>query len=252
MINENIPETIILAIGESCGKIMSNMVLDNAVGISTIDIDSKTKPFINEEFILQNKDEIVTIFSSTDIVFVISNNLEQSTLAVLEMAKDNGSLAIPILVDTDNYKIKYLSYSTIIINEKEGISISVLISQAIDAITKTIIGNENFDIILDFSDLKEIMSIAGISVVNTMEYTGESAAREAIESAIRVGQSIKGVKGALVYFEINPDYPMLELFDSIKIIEDAVNEDTNIIFSTSTDSSLDINYVKVSLILTGL
>jgi len=252
LINENIPETIILAIGESCGKIMSNMVLDNAVGISTIDIDSKTKPFINEEFILQNKDEIVTIFSSTDIVFVISNNLEQSTLAVLEMAKDNGSLAIPILVDTDNYKIKYLSYSTIIINEKEGISISVLISQAIDAITKTIIGNENFDIILDFSDLKEIMSIAGISVVNTMEYTGESAAREAIESAIRVGQSIKGVKGALVYFEINPDYPMLELFDSIKIIEDAVNEDTNIIFSTSTDSSLDINYVKVSLILTGL
>ena len=248
----NIPKTIIIAIGENSGKLIPNIVLNNIMDISTINIDSKTKPFIDEKFISQNQDKITSIFSSTDIVFVISYNLNKTSLDILNMATNNNVLAIPILIGTDEHKENYSSYLTLIIDTADNKKLPVLISQAINAITQTIIGNEEIDIILDYSDLKEVMSIPGMAITNTVEYTGKSAGIESMKALINLELSIQNAKGALICFGVNPDFPIAELFGSIEILKNPVNEDTNIIFSTSTDSSLASDYVKTTLILTGL
>ncbi|MCB4747888.1 MAG: cell division protein FtsZ, partial [Sulfurovum sp.] len=63
--------------------------------------------------------------------------------------------------------------------------------------------------------------------------------------------SIDGAMGVLVHFDIHPDYPIMEIGESMGIVEESVDGDASVIFGTTTNSDMEIDEVKITIIATG-
>jgi len=57
--------------------------------------------------------------------------------------------------------------------------------------------------------------------------------------------------GVLVHFDIHPDYPIMEIGEAMSIIEESADEDASVIFGTTTNPSMDIDEVKITIVATG-
>jgi len=57
--------------------------------------------------------------------------------------------------------------------------------------------------------------------------------------------------GVLVHFHMHPDFPLLEMNEAMQVIEESADEDADIIFGTTTDETLSMDYIRVTLVATG-
>jgi cell division protein FtsZ len=89
---------------------------------------------------------------------------------------------------------------------------------------------------------------AGYSSGNNAAY---DAAKAAIESPLLDNISIDGAMGVLVHFDIHPDYPIMEIGEAMNIIEESADEDASVIFGTTTNESMDIDEVRITIVATG-
>lgn len=130
-----------------------------------------------------------------------------------------------------------------------------VLAKAVNGISGVILNYGNNDINVDFADLKTVMSHRGLALMGTGEAKGENAASEAIKDAINSplfdNLSINGAMGVLVNFEINRDYPFLEINGAMGLVEEAAHQDANIIFGTQTSEDIALDSVKVTIIATG-
>jgi cell division protein FtsZ len=106
---------------------------------------------------------------------------------------------------------------------------------------------------LDFADVKTIMKDAGSALMAIGYGTGETrcidAAKEAIESPL-LEMNIQGATGVLYNITGGSNLTLLETSEAAEIIRAAVDEDAEIIYGTSIDSSLG-DGVTITLIATG-
>lgn len=130
-----------------------------------------------------------------------------------------------------------------------------VLAKAVNGISGVILNYGNNDINVDFADLKTVMSHKGLALMGTGEAKGENAASEAIKDAINSplfdNLSINGAMGVLVNFEINRDYPFLEINGAMGLVEEAAHQDANIIFGTQTSDDIALDSVRVTIIATG-
>lgn len=130
-----------------------------------------------------------------------------------------------------------------------------VLAKAVNGISGVILNYGNNDINVDFADLKTVMSHKGLALMGTGEAKGENAASEAIKDAINSplfdNLSINGAMGVLVNFEINRDYPFLEINGAMGLVEEAAHQDANIIFGTQTSDDIAPDSVRVTIIATG-
>ncbi len=63
---------------------------------------------------------------------------------------------------------------------------------------------------------------------------------------------INKVAGFLVHFTIHPDMSMLELADAMEILYENSDSESDIFWGTTTNKSLNQNYIKVIILLTGV
>lgn len=130
-----------------------------------------------------------------------------------------------------------------------------VLAKAVNGISGVILNYGNNDINVDFADLKTVMSHKGLALMGTGEAKGENAASEAIKDAINSplfdNLSINGAMGVLVNFEINRDYPFLEINGAMGLVEEAAHQDANIIFGTQTSEDIALDSVRVTIIATG-
>ena len=77
------------------------------------------------------------------------------------------------------------------------------------------------------------------------------AAKAAIESPLLDNISIDGAMGVLVHFDIHPDYPIMEIGEAMSIIEESADEDAFVIFGTTTNSNMDVDEARITIIATG-
>jgi cell division protein FtsZ len=77
------------------------------------------------------------------------------------------------------------------------------------------------------------------------------AAKAAIESPLLDNISIDGAMGVLVHFDIHPDYPIMEIGEAMNIVEESADEDASVIFGTTTNESMDIDEVRITIVATG-
>jgi len=99
------------------------------------------------------------------------------------------------------------------------------------------------------------MSHKGMALMGVGEHEGENAAYEAIKAAIESplldNMSINGAMGILVHFYMHPDFPMMEITEAMDVIEESAHEDADVIWGTSTDASLAVDYIKITIVATG-
>src|SRR5438270_5015338 len=105
---------------------------------------------------------------------------------------------------------------------------------------------------LDFADVKAIMSHAGSALMAIGRAAGENRAVEAAMAAISsplLEASISGAKGVL--FNIaGSDYTLYEVDQAARVIQEAADQDANIIFGAVIDERLG-DEMQITVIATG-
>jgi len=235
----------------------------------------------------ENYDDLKEKLKGYDIVF-IATGLGGGTGTgaapiIAKVAKEVGALTIGVvtkpflfegkkrmaLAEEGLSKLKEYTDSIIVIPNNKLTSIidsSIGIKDAFkivdEVLAKAVIGISDViqlhgtnDVNLDFADVKTIMEYKGIALMGIGESKGENAAFMAIEKAVNSPLleeiNIDGAMGILVNFYINPKYPLLDITNSMNLIYENVDENANVMFGTTTNESIPIDEVKVTIIATG-
>lgn len=245
------------------------------------------KPEIGKESALESYDEVRAILEGADIVFVAAGlgggTGTGAAPVIAQIAKEVGALTISVvtkpftfegrkrtkLADSGLEELKKESDSIVVIPNDKLLSIvdrklgmkesfklvDSVLSQAVSGTSGIILSSGENDINLDFADLKTVMSHRGMALMGMGEYQGENSAYEAIKCAIESplldNMSINGAMGVLVHFFIHPDFPMLELSEAMEVVHESADEEAEVIFGTTTDSSLAVDFVRITLVATG-
>jgi cell division protein FtsZ len=107
---------------------------------------------------------------------------------------------------------------------------------------------------LDLADVKTIMSGMGLAMMGTGVAEGDDraieAARRAISSPLLEGANVNGARGVIINITGGPDLSLIEVSTASTIVQEAADEDANIIFGAVVDPSLK-GMVKITVIATG-
>src|SRR5437870_477352 len=107
---------------------------------------------------------------------------------------------------------------------------------------------------LDFADVKTIMAGMGLAMMGTGIAEGQDrameAARRAISSPLLEGASVNGARGVIINVTGGPDLSLVEVSEASSIVQEAADEDANIIFGAVVDPTLT-GKVKITVIATG-
>ncbi|HEX2122635.1 MAG TPA: cell division protein FtsZ, partial [Thermoanaerobaculia bacterium] len=110
------------------------------------------------------------------------------------------------------------------------------------------------EINLDFADVKTIMHGMGMALMGTGVSSGEhravEAAQRAISSPLLEEASIEGAKGVLINVTGGSDMTLFEVHEAASVIQEAADEEANIIFGTVIDPRIK-DEIKVTVIATG-
>jgi cell division protein FtsZ len=107
---------------------------------------------------------------------------------------------------------------------------------------------------LDFADVRTIMSGMGLAMMGTGISEGPDrameAARKAISSPLLEGTSVNGSRGVIINVTGGPDLSLVEVSEASLIVQEAADEEANIIFGAVVDPALK-GKVKITVIATG-
>ena len=121
--------------------------------------------------------------------------------------------------------------------------------------SEVILNPGNSDINTDFADVKTIMQHKGMALMGIGRAKGEDAARRALEDAIDSPLldkvSLNGAKGILIHFNIHPQVSLFAINDVMGSINDRMDSNAEIIFGTTSDSTLEKDEVKITIVATG-
>jgi len=93
------------------------------------------------------------------------------------------------------------------------------------------------------------MALMGTGV-SSGEHRAVEAAQRAISSPLLEEASIEGAKGVLINITGGPDMTLFEVHEAASIIQEAADEEANIIFGTVIDAALG-DEIRVTVIATG-
>ncbi|MCV6608757.1 MAG: cell division protein FtsZ [Campylobacterales bacterium] len=139
---------------------------------------------------------------------------------------------------------------------KESFSmVDAVLTRAVSGISSIVLPSGNEGINTDFADLSTVMSHKGLALMGMGQAEGEDSAYEALKTAIQSplldDLTINGAMGVLVHFQMNPDYPLVAINQAMNLVFDSADEDADVIFGTSVDSSLENDFIKVTIVATG-
>ena len=107
---------------------------------------------------------------------------------------------------------------------------------------------------LDFADVSTIMSRMGLAIMGTGVGRGETraidAATRAISSPLLEDVSVDGARGVLVNVTGGHDISMIEVSEAASVVQQAADEDANIIFGAVVDPQME-GEIKITVIATG-
>jgi len=106
--------------------------------------------------------------------------------------------------------------------------------------------NEN-DINIDIADIDILIN--GKEKIFVGLSKNENSITNSINSVKDFNQPLTDAKSVLVHFTLHPNYPIMEVYEAMQSINDSVHKDADVLFGTTSDSSLDEDYIEVSLLL---
>lgn len=110
------------------------------------------------------------------------------------------------------------------------------------------------DLHIDFDDIRTIMAHRKVGLIGLGESRGNNAATEAIHRALNSlydedDLQLKNIAGAIVHFTMNPEFPYSQLSAVMKIAHGSFEKNAKIIFGTTTDENLPLDFLRVTLMV---
>src|SRR3984885_499164 len=241
-------------------------------------------PNVGRQAALEDTEKIIQALDGADMIFVtvglgggtgtgaapviasLASELGALTVAVVtkpfkfegkkrQLQAERGLDALRECVDTiitiPNERLLTIIDRTTPLTEAFGTADDVL-RQAIQGISDLILVPGLIN--LDFADVKTIMSGMGLAMMGTGIAEGEGrameAAKKAISSPLLEGASVNGARGVIINVTGGPDLSLMEVSDASSIVQEAADEDANIIFGAVIDPALK-GKVKITVIATG-
>ncbi|MCC7416488.1 MAG: cell division protein FtsZ [Acidobacteria bacterium] len=159
--------------------------------------------------------------------------------------------AVDTIITIPNERLLTIIDRTTSLTDAFGTADDVL-RQAIQGISDLILVSGLIN--LDFADVKTIMSGMGLAMMGTGIAEGQDrameAARRAISSPLLEGASVNGARGVIINVTGGPDLSLVEVSEASSIVQEAADEDANIIFGAVVDPALK-GKVKITVIATG-
>lgn len=236
---------------------------------------------------IESIDEIKEILRGSDIVFIVVGlggcTGTGAAPIVARVAKELGALTISIVTSPFEFEgrkrtkltslgieaIKRESDSIVVVKneniletEKNNLDtkesfklVEDVMLRAVSAISKAIILEEEAYWGNDFISAKNIMNYKELAVMGTGYSIGIKAAyhaaKEAIESPLLDKNFVEDAMALLVHFEIHPDYSIMEINEAMCFVEENVDEDASVLFSTERNNEMGINEVMITIVATG-
>jgi cell division protein FtsZ len=253
-------------------------------GKLTKGLGAGANPEIGKQAALEDTDRILEALSGADMIFIttgmgggtgtgaapiiasLAAELGALTVAVVtkpfgfegkrrRIQAEQGIRSLRETVDTlitiPNERLLNFVERATSLNEAFTIADDIL-RQAVQGISDliTVPGEIN----LDFADVKTIMHGMGMALMGTGVSSGEhravEAAQRAISSPLLEEASIEGAKGVLINITGGSDMTLFEVHEAASIIQEAADEEANIIFGTVIDPRMK-DEIKVTVIATG-
>lgn len=265
-----------------CAKAHKRLLIGTTL---TQGLGTNMHPSLGREAALESYEDIKTTLQDTDMLFLIAGlgggTGSGATPVVAKIAKEMGMLVVSIVTKPFSFEgkkrlriaeagltelKKYTDSLVILPNDnllpmidrtlgmKESFKIvDDTISELIGNISEALYSSENNDINLSFEDLQLVFKHKGVSAIGVSEKSGENAVEEAIGDAIEFPLfddiDISNAQCVLIILKVHPDYSNVGIEKVIDSIDK--NRDISIIFTTSTDDSLPLDYVKTTVVATG-
>lgn len=218
---------ICVGLGGGTGTGAAPVVARIAKELGALTVLIATKPFVRENRHKRAESGLESLSKICDSFIVVPN---QKLLSVV--SKNTGM------------REAYSLINKVLINAANGISGVVL-------------NSGQYDINVDFADIRKIISGQGLALMSIGEASGDDACIEAVRNAINSplldNLSIANAKGVITYYEIHPDYSFTQIDEAAQFIKEAINnEEAEVIEGTHFDDNRSKDCVRVTVIATGL
>ncbi len=270
----------VLHISKAPKKIQLGLKLTKGLGAGM-------KPEIGRDSAVESYEDIKNALKGADIIFIaagLGGGTGTGAAAIIaKAAKEIGALTVSVVTKPFTWEgkkraglanlgleeLKKVSDSIIvvpndrlleIIDENVGMKdafkiIDNILFQAVNGMSEVILNPGNSDINTDFADVKTIMQHRGMALMGIGKAKGEDAAQRALEDAIDSPLldkvSLNGAKGILIHFNIHPQVSLFAINDVMGTINDRMDSNAEIIFGTTSDSTLETDEVKITIVATG-
>ena len=240
-------------------------------------------PEIGKESAEESRDEIYESVKDSDMVFIAAGmgggTGTGAAPIVAEIAKEADALTIAVvtkpfgfegtkrkkLADEGIAKLKDKVDTLIVIPNDRLFSVcdekvtmenafrlaDDVLRQGVQSIAE--LGTVPVEIILDFADIKTVMSNAGPAWMSIGHGSGQNKAVDAAKAAVSsplLDVSIDGAKGILFNVCGGSDLSLMEVEAAADVIRSAADPDANIFFGLVTDIKME-DEVKITLVATG-
>lgn len=125
-------------------------------------------------------------------------------------------------------------------------------SDAVNPVLGILKTNGENNISLELDDIKTVFTKKSICVMGVGEYNGKDAAYEAMKTAINSSfldsVSVSEATGVIAHFYTHPNLSVISMSEAMALFQESVYEDADIIFGTTTDESLPIDFVRITII----
>ncbi|MGA7616340.1 MAG: cell division protein FtsZ [Thermoanaerobaculia bacterium] len=241
-------------------------------------------PEVGKQAALEDTDRIIESLSGADMIFITSGmgggTGTGAAPIIASLASELGALTVAVVTKPFNFEgkkrriqaeqgIRALrdTVDTLITIPNERLlnfveratSLSDAFRIADDILRQAVQGISDLitvpgEINLDFADVKTIMHGMGMALMGTGIAEGEhrsvEAAQRAISSPLLEEASIEGAKGVLINVTGGEDMTLFEVNEAASVIQEAADEEANIIFGTVIDPRMK-GQLKVTVIATG-
>ena len=241
-------------------------------------------PELGRQAAEENKQDILDAVKGADLIFITAGlgggTGSGASPVVAELAKETGALTIAVVTKPFTFegaqrnkiaqdafvKIKEKVDATITIPNDRIFSViqkDTPLIKAFGAIDDVLINAVQgiTDIVsspglvnVDFADVKTIMQGTGTAIVGLGISSGQDRAMKAISQAAQsplLETSIDGARGILLCLASNRDLKMAEVNDAAKVVAEAIDPSSKIIFGAYNDKRLKSGKLKITLIATG-
>jgi cell division protein FtsZ len=289
MIRNNI-DGIEMIVANTDAQVLSNSLCENRIqlgGKLTKGLGAGMQPDIGRASAEENADDVRAQLEGADIVFIAAGlgggTGTGASPVIAQIAREVGALTIAVVTKPFMFEggkrnrlaqigleeLKKESDSIVVIPNdklltlvdrslgiKESFKIvDEILARAVTGTSGIILSSSPDDINIDFADLKTVMSYRGLALMGVGEAQGEKAAYEALKNAIESplldDVSINGAMGVLVHFNLNPNYPLLEIQDAMQIIYESCDDEATIIMGTTASEDFPQDFVNITMIATG-